>query len=135
MIPVPHPQLPPGFQFGVSTSSYQSGGAAGEDGKGPSIWDTFSHEPGRIADGSAGDVACDHYHRLDEDLNLMQRLGVGGYRFSISWPRVLPRGSGRPNEAGLDFYERLVDGLLLRDIQPMATLYHWDLPQELEDAG
>jgi beta-glucosidase len=135
MIPVAHPLLPPGFRFGASTSSYQIEGAAGEDGKGPSIWDTFSHEPGRIADGSTGDVACDHYHRLDEDLDLMQRLGLGGYRFSISWPRVLPTGSGHPNEAGLGFYERLVDGLLVRGIQPMATLFHWDLPQDLEDAG
>jgi beta-glucosidase len=135
MIPVAHPFLPPGFRFGASTASYQIEGAATEDGKGPSIWDTFSHEPGRIADGSTGDIACDHYHRLDEDLDLMQRLGLGGYRFSISWPRVLPTGSGHPNAAGLDFYERMVDGLLERDIQPMATLYHWDLPQELEDAG
>jgi beta-glucosidase len=135
MIPVAHPLLPPGFRFGASTASYQIEGAATEDGKGPSIWDTFSHEEGRIADGSTGDVACDHYHRLDEDLDLMQRLGIGGYRFSISWPRVLPTGSGTPNEVGLDFYERLVDGLLLRDIQPMATLYHWDLPQALEDQG
>lgn len=135
MIPVAHPQLPPGFRFGASTASYQIEGAAAEDGKGPSIWDTFSHEPGRIADGSTGDVACDHYHRLDEDLDLMQRLGLGGYRFSISWPRVVPGGTGSPNPAGLDFYERLVDGLLERGIQPMGTLYHWDLPQELEDAG
>jgi beta-glucosidase len=135
MIPVPHPLLPPGFRFGASTASYQIEGGATEDGKGPSIWDTFSHLPGKIADGSTGDVACDHYHRFDEDLDLMQRLGLGGYRFSISWPRVLPTGSGHPNEAGLDFYERLVDGLLERDIQPMVTLYHWDLPQALEDAG
>jgi len=135
MIPVPHPLLPPGFRFGASTAAYQIEGGAEEDGKGPSIWDTFSHEPGRIADGSTGDVACDHYHRLDEDLDLMQRLGLGGYRFSISWPRVVPTGSGKPNPAGLDFYDRLVDGLLARDVQPMATLYHWDLPQELEDAG
>jgi beta-glucosidase len=135
MIPVAHPLLPPGFRFGASTAAYQIEGAATADGKGPSIWDTFSHEEGRIADGSTGDVACDHYHRLDEDLDLMQRLGIGGYRFSISWPRVMPTGSGPPNEDGLDFYERLVDGLLLRDIQPMVTLYHWDLPQALEDQG
>src|SRR6478672_1871838 len=135
MIPVPHPLLPPGFRFGASTASYQIEGAATEDGKGPSIWDTFSHEPGRIADGSTGDVACDHYHRLDEDLDLMERLGIGGYRFSISWPRVQPDGSGPANGAGLDFYERLVDGLLERGIAPMATLYHWDLPQALEDTG
>jgi beta-glucosidase len=135
MIPVPHPVLPPGFRFGASTAAYQIEGAAAEDGKGPSIWDTFSHEPDRIADGSTGDVACDHYHRLEEDLDLMQRLGIGGYRFSIAWPRIQPTGSGHPNPAGLDFYERLVDGLLERDVQPMATLYHWDLPQALEDAG
>jgi beta-glucosidase len=135
MIPVAHPLLPPGFRFGASTASYQIEGGADEDGKGLSIWDTFTHLPGKIADGSTGDVACDHYHRLAEDLDLMQRLGLGGYRFSISWPRVLPTGSGHPNAQGLDFYERLVDGLLERDIQPMATLYHWDLPQELEDAG
>jgi beta-glucosidase len=135
MIPVPHPVLPPGFRFGASTAAYQIEGAAAEDGKGPSIWDTFSHEPDRIADGSTGDVACDHYHRLEEDLDLMQRLGIGGYRFSIAWPRIQPTGSGHPSPAGLDFYERLVDGLLERDVQPMATLYHWDLPQALEDAG
>jgi beta-glucosidase len=135
MIPVPHPLLPPGFRFGASTASYQIEGAAAEDGKGPSIWDTFSHQPGTIADGSNGDVACDHYHRLDEDLDLMARLGLGGYRFSISWPRVQPEGSGPANSQGLDFYERLVDGLLARGIQPMATLYHWDLPQALEDEG
>jgi beta-glucosidase len=135
MIPVAHPLLPPGFRFGASTAAYQIEGGATADGRGRSIWDTFSHEPERIADGSTGDVACDHYHRLDEDLDLMQRLGLGGYRFSISWPRVLPTGSGQLNPKGLDFYERMVDGLLERDIQPMATLYHWDLPQELEDAG
>jgi beta-glucosidase len=135
MIPVAHPLLPPGFRFGASTASYQIEGGADADGKGPSIWDTFTHAPGHVMDGSTGDVACDHYHRLDEDLDLMQQLGLGGYRFSISWPRVVPSGSGKPNQAGLDFYERLVDGLLEREIQPMATLYHWDLPQELEDAG
>ena len=135
MIPVPHPLLPPGFRFGASTASYQIEGAASEDGKGPSIWDTFTHRPGTVIDGSTGDVACDHYHRLDEDLDLMARLGLGGYRFSISWPRVQPDGSGPANAKGLDFYERLVDGLLQRGIQPMATLYHWDLPQALEDEG
>ena len=135
MIPVPHPLLPPGFRFGASTASYQIEGAAAEDGKGPSIWDTFSHQPGTIVDASNGDVACDHYHRLEEDLDLMARLGLGGYRFSVSWPRVQPDGSGPANSKGLDFYERLVDGLLSRGIQPMATLYHWDLPQALEDEG
>jgi beta-glucosidase len=135
MIPVGHPLLPPGFRFGASTASYQIEGAATEDGKGPSIWDTFTHEPGRIVDGSTGDVACDHYHRFTEDLDLMERLGIGGYRFSISWPRIQATGSGHVNADGLDFYERLVDGLLERGIQPMATLYHWDLPQPLEDEG
>ncbi|MGI8522808.1 MAG: GH1 family beta-glucosidase [Nocardioides sp.] len=129
------PQLPPGFRFGTSTAAYQIEGAATEDGKGPSIWDTFSHQPGRILDGSTGDVACDHYHRLDEDLDLMQRLGAPGYRFSLSWPRIQPHGSGPANKAGLDFYDRLIDGLLARGIAPMATLFHWDLPQSLEDDG
>jgi beta-glucosidase len=135
MIPVGHPLLPPGFRFGASTAAYQIEGAATEDGRGPSIWDTFSHQPGRILDGSSGDVACDHYHRLDEDLDLMKRLGIGGYRFSVSWPRIQPTGSGHVNTDGLDFYERLVDGLLGRGIEPMMTLYHWDLPQALEDEG
>jgi beta-glucosidase len=135
MIPVGHPLLPPGFRFGASTASYQIEGAATEDGRGPSIWDTFTHQPGRIVDGSNGDVACDHYHRLGEDLDLMERLGIGGYRFSIAWPRIQATGSGHVNADGLDFYDRLVDGLLERGIQPMATLYHWDLPQALEDGG
>ncbi len=135
MIPVAHPLLPPGFRFGASTAAYQIEGAAAEDGKGPSIWDTFTHQPGRVIDGSNGDVACDHYHRLEEDLDLIARLGLGGYRFSISWPRVQPTGSGPFNPAGLDFYDRLIDGLLERDIQPMATLFHWDLPQALDDEG
>jgi beta-glucosidase len=135
MIPVALPLLPPGFRFGASTAAYQIEGGATDDGKGPSIWDTFSHLPEKIADGSTGDVACDHYHRVEEDLDLMQRLGLGGYRFSIAWTRIQPTGSGTANPAGLDFYERLVDGLLERDIQPMATLYHWDLPQALENEG
>ncbi|WP_426594421.1 GH1 family beta-glucosidase [Cellulomonas sp. McL0617] len=127
--------LPPGFLFGTSTASYQIEGAATADGKGPSIWDTFTAEPGRIVDGSTGDVACDHYHRWSEDLELIRRLGADGYRFSIAWPRVQPSGSGPVNEAGLAFYDRLVDGLLEAGVQPMATLYHWDLPQALEDGG
>ncbi len=127
--------LPPGFRFGTSTASYQIEGAAHEDGKGASIWDTFTAEPGRVVDGTSGDIACDHYHRWPEDLALMTRLGVDGYRFSIAWPRVQPEGSGRVNEAGLAFYDRLVDGLLEAGIAPMATLHHWDLPQPLEDAG
>ena len=129
------PRLPEGFLFGTSTASYQIEGAATEDGKGPSIWDTFAAEPGRIVDGSSGAVACDHYHRFREDVALMARLGAQGYRFSIAWPRVQPTGSGPANEAGLAVYDRLVDELLAHDISPMATLYHWDLPQALEDEG
>src|SRR3954454_15297167 len=123
-----YPQLPPGFRFGTSTAAYQIEGAAAEDGRGGSIWDTFSHQPGRVKDGQTGDVACDHYHRYAEDIAMMRELGVGGYRFSISWPRVLPTGRGLPNRAGLDFYDRLIDGLLEAGIAPMVTLYHWDLP-------
>ncbi len=130
-----YPQLPEGFTFGASTASYQVEGAADEDGRGPSIWDTFAAVPGRVADGSSGAVACDHYHRYAEDVALMAGLGLGGYRFSLAWPRVQPAGSGRVNPAGLDFYDRLVDELLARDIAPLATLYHWDLPQPLEDSG
>ncbi|HEU4812432.1 MAG TPA: GH1 family beta-glucosidase [Nocardioides sp.] len=129
------PQLPPGFRFGTSTASYQIEGAATEDGRGPSIWDTFSAQPGRISDGSTGAVACDHYHRYAEDIALMKRLGAGGYRFSLAWPRIQPTGAGPANAKGLDFYDRLIDGLLEADIQPMVTLYHWDLPQALEDDG
>ncbi len=132
---MPFPQLPPGFRFGTSTASYQIEGAATEDGKGPSIWDTFTAQPGRIADGSTGAVACDHYHRYAEDVALMKRLGTRDYRFSISWPRIQPTGSGPANEKGLDFYDRLIDCLLEADVKPMATLYHWDLPQALEDDG
>ena len=127
--------LPPGFRFGTSTAAYQIEGAATEDGKGPSIWDTFAAEPGRISDGSNGDVACDHYHRFEEDVDLIQRLGTGGYRLSISWPRIQPTGRGPANEAGLAFYDRLIDSLLAHGVQPMVTLYHWDLPQALEDDG
>ncbi len=129
------PALPPGFRFGTSTAAYQVEGAWDEDGRGPSIWDTFSHTPGHINDGSTGDVACDHYHRYAEDVALMQRLGAGGYRFSISWPRIQPTGSGKPDGRGLGFYDRLIDRLLEAGVQPMATLYHWDLPQALEDDG
>jgi beta-glucosidase len=129
------PRLPKGFLFGTSTASYQIEGAASEDGRGPSIWDTFCAEPGRINDGSSGAVACDHYHRWQEDVALMARLGAQGYRFSIAWPRIQPTGSGEVNKPGLEFYDRLVDELLAHDIAPMATLYHWDLPQALETAG
>jgi beta-glucosidase len=120
---------------GVSTASYQIEGAVHEGGRGPSIWDTFSHTPGRTLDGDTGDVACDHYHRWRDDLDLMSELGVDAYRFSISWPRIQPDGSGEPNPDGLDFYDRLVDGLLARGIAAMPTLFHWDLPQVLEDEG
>ncbi|SCG40160.1 beta-glucosidase [Micromonospora echinaurantiaca] len=131
----PMPDFPAGFRWGVSTSAYQIEGAVGVDGRGSSIWDTFAHSPGRIVDGSTGDVACDHYHRHAEDVDLMAGLGVCAYRFSIAWPRVQPGGTGAANPAGLDFYDRLVDDLLARDIDPVATLFHWDLPQPLEDAG
>ncbi len=128
-------QFPPGFRFGAATSAYQIEGAVTAGGRGPSWWDSFSHTPGRISDGRSGDVACDHYHRWQEDLGWMQRLGLGAYRFSVAWPRIQPSGRGAPLAAGLDFYERLVDGLLERGIAPYATLYHWDLPQPLADAG
>jgi beta-glucosidase len=128
--------FPDGFLWGVAASSYQIEGAVAKDGRGPSIWDTFSHTPGAVAGGDTGDVACDHYHRWPEDLDLMAELGVMSYRFSVAWPRVMPDGRG-VNQAGLDFYRRLVDGLLDRGIRPLMTLYHWDLPQSLDvgDAG
>ena len=125
----------PDFVFGSATASYQIEGAAHEDGRGPSIWDTFSHTPGKTWNGDTGDVADDHYHRLDADLDLMKELGLEAYRFSIAWPRIQPTGSGSFNRKGVEFYSRLVDGLLARGIRPVATLYHWDLPQPLEDAG
>jgi beta-glucosidase len=128
-------QFPKGFLWGTATASYQIEGAADEDGKGKSIWDTYSHTPGKIKDGSTGDVACDHYHRYRDDVKLMAALGARAYRFSISWPRVFPTGKGEPNPKGLDFYSRLVDELLAAGIEPFATLYHWDLPQALQDDG
>jgi beta-glucosidase len=127
--------FPPGFVWGAATASYQIEGAAQEDGRTPSIWDTFSHTPGKTLGGDTGDVACEHYHRYREDVGLMKDLGVNAYRFSIAWPRVQPGGSGPANAKGLDFYRRLVDELLANDITPWVTLYHWDLPQALEDAG
>jgi len=133
--PAPPHAFPPGFVWGVATSSFQIEGAATLDGKGPSTWDTFCRVPGAIADGSNGDVACDHYHRWEADLDLIESLGVDAYRFSISWPRVRPTGQGAWNEPGMAFYERLVDGLLKRGVQPYVTLHHWDLPQALQDAG
>ena len=128
-----YPLLPEGFCFGTSTAAYQIEGAVTEHGRGPSIWDTFCQQPGRIADGSSGEVACDHYHRTGEDVALLRRLGAQGYRFSVAWPRVQPTGTGPANPAGLGFYDRLVDELLAAGVAPMVTLYHWDLPQALQD--
>lgn len=126
-------RFPEGFVWGAATASYQIEGAWNEDGRGPSIWDTFTHTPGRVVDGTTGDVAVDHYHRYEEDVRLMADLGLGAYRFSVSWSRVLPEGAGAPNEKGLDFYDRLVDSLLAAGITPYITLFHWDLPQALQD--
>ncbi|HRD97757.1 MAG TPA: GH1 family beta-glucosidase [Rubrivivax sp.] len=128
-------RFPRDFTWGVATSAFQIEGAAAADGKGESIWDRFCRAPGAIADASNGDVACDHYHRLDADLDLIAGLGVTAYRFSVSWPRVQPLGHGTWNEAGLRFYERLVDGLQARGISAHLTLNHWDLPQALQDEG
>lgn len=128
-------EIPQDFRWGVATASYQIEGAAQEDGRGESIWDRFSRTPGKVLHGHTGDVACDHYHRYKEDVALMAELGVDSYRFSIAWPRIYPAGKGELNPKGLDFYKRLVDELLQRGIEPMATLYHWDLPQVLEDKG
>ena len=125
--------FPEGFLWGTATSAFQVEGAIREDGRGPSIWDGFTHTPGKIIDGSNADRANDHYHRYKEDVQLMKALGVKAYRFSIAWPRVFPEGTGAPNPKGLDFYHRLVDELLANGIEPFATLYHWDLPQTLQD--
>ena len=125
--------FPEGFKWGVATSAYQIEGAWDEDGKGPSIWDTYAHTPGNIKNDENGDVANDHYHRYQEDVALMKDIGATAYRFSISWPRIFPEGTGEPNPKGLDFYNRLVDALLDAGIEPFATLYHWDLPQALQD--
>ena len=124
--------FPPGFLWGAATASYQIEGAVAEDGRTPSIWDTFARVPGAIAAGDTGDVACDHYHRMPEDVALMARLGLTSYRFSVAWPRVRPD-AGAVDARGLAFYDRLVDTLLAHDIAPWLTLYHWDLPQALED--
>jgi len=128
-------RFPSDFLWGVATSSFQIEGATTQDGRGPSIWDTFCQQEGAIADHSDGAVACEHYTRWPEDLDLIASLGVPAYRFSVAWPRVLPQGTGRVEPKGLDFYERLVDGMLERGIKPWATLYHWDLPQALQDKG
>ncbi|HKX76716.1 MAG TPA: GH1 family beta-glucosidase [Acidimicrobiia bacterium] len=126
--------FPPGFIWGAATASYQIEGAPQADGKVESIWDRFAHTPGKISNGDTGDIACDHYHRYQEDVDLMRQLGLAAYRFSVSWPRIR-RDDGTVNQAGLDFYDRLVDELLGAGIEPFVTLYHWDLPQALEEAG
>ncbi|MET7315349.1 GH1 family beta-glucosidase [Streptomyces thermoviolaceus] len=127
--------FPHDFLWGTATSAYQIEGAVAEDGRSPSIWDTFSHTPGKTDNGDTGDVACDHYHRWREDVDLMRRLGTNAYRLSVAWPRVLPDGDGQVNAKGLDFYDRLIDALLDAGITPFVTLYHWDLPQVLQDRG
>lgn len=128
-------QFPEGFVWGAATASYQIEGAWNEADKGESIWDRFSHTPGKIDHGDTGDIACDHYHRWAEDLVLMKKMGLKAYRFSVSWPRVLPKGHGKVNQTGLDFYNKLVDRLLESNIEPYLTLYHWDLPQSLQEEG
>ena len=129
------PDFPQGFLWGAATSAYQIEGGVEEDGRGQSIWDTFSHSEGRTSGGVTGDVACDHYHRWPEDVALLAGLGVNAYRFSVAWPRIQPTGTGPANQRGLDFYDRLVDALAAHGIAAIPTLYHWDLPQALEDAG
>ncbi len=126
--------FPPDFWWGAATAAYQIEGAATEDGRRPSIWDAFARVPGAVLGGDTGDVACDHYHRMPQDVALMRSLNLGAYRFSTSWARVRPDG-GAVNQAGIDFYQRLVDELLGHDLRPWLTLYHWDLPQALEEAG
>ncbi len=132
---MPTVSFPEGFLWGSATSAYQIEGAAREDGRGESIWDRFSATPGKTQDGSSGEIACDHYHRFPEDIRMMKELGLQAYRFSIAWPRIIPGGRGLVNPLGLDFYSRLVDALLEAGIQPFATLFHWDLPQALQDEG
>lgn len=128
-------RFPANFMWGAATSSYQIEGAVQDGGRGESIWDRFTATPGAVEDGSSGQIACDHYHRYQEDVDLMRWLGLDSYRFSVAWPRILPQGRGKVNAEGLDFYERLVDALLEVGITPFATLYHWDLPQALQDRG
>ena len=132
---VDHVRFPDGFKWGAATAAYQIEGAVSEDGRRPSIWDTFARTPGNVFQGHTGDVACDHYHRYSDDVGLMAKLGLGTYRFSVAWPRIKPDGTGPVNPRGLDFYDKLVDELLGAGIDPMVTLYHWDLPQALEDLG
>ncbi|MGA8016543.1 MAG: family 1 glycosylhydrolase [Candidatus Dormiibacterota bacterium] len=131
----PSRRFPDGFLFGTKTSAYQVEGAVDADGRGSSIWDTFSHTPGKTRNGDTGDVTSDQYHRLDQDLELIGELGAPGHCFSVAWPRVQPDGQGPPNQRGLDFYRRMVDGLRQRGVIPVATLYHWDLPEALQQAG
>jgi len=128
-------RFPEGFLWGVATSAYQIEGSVDVDGRGPSIWDTYSHMPGKIDGGGTGDVACDHYRRWREDVDLIASLDVNAYRFSIAWPRIFPTGAGPVEQRGLDHYSRLIDALLERGVEPVVTLYHWDLPQALEDEG
>ena len=127
--------FPPDFLWGVATATFQIEGATHEDGRGPYIWDTFCAAPGKVKNGDTGEVACDHYQRWEEGLDRVRDLGVGSYRFSVAWPRVFPEGKEQLNGKGLDFYDRLVDGILERGLRPNATLYHWDLPQALQDRG
>jgi beta-glucosidase len=127
--------FPKDFLWGAATAAYQIEGAWQADGKGESIWDRFAHTPVKISDGSNGDIACDHYQRWADDIALLKALNIQAYRFSLAWPRVLPLGRGQVNQTGLDFYSRLVDGLLAADIVPFVTLYHWDLPQALQEQG
>ncbi|MER3395826.1 MAG: beta-glucosidase [Acidimicrobiia bacterium] len=128
-------QFPPGFLWGTATAAYQIEGAVKEDGRGESIWDVFSHTPGKTYRGDTGDVACDHYHRFRDDVALMKSLNLNAYRFSVSWPRVIPEGTGPVNQKGLDFYKALVDELIEAEIRPFVTLFHWDLPQALQEKG
>src|SRR3954449_1581325 len=127
--------FPEGFLWGSATAAYQVEGAVAEDGRGESIWDRFTATPGNVLNGDSGRVACDSYHRYAVDVGLMRSLGLDAYRFSVAWPRILPEGTGRVNAAGLDFYDRFVDELLANGVEPFVTLYHWDLPQALEDRG
>src|SRR5580698_8706236 len=127
--------FPPGFVWGAATAAYQIEGAAHSDGRGQSVWDTFSHTPGKVRRGDTGDIACDSYHRYREDIALLKSLGLNAYRFSVSWVRVQPGGRGPANQKGLDYYRAVIDELAANGIDPAVTLYHWDLPQELQDEG
>src|SRR4029453_2600205 len=127
--------IPADFTVGVATAAFQIEGATTEDGRGPSVWDVFAANPGNIVDGQSPNVACDHYHRMPQDIALIKELGVSSYRFSLSWPRIQPDGYGAPNMKGLDFYDRLIDQLLAAGISPMVTIFHWDTPQALQEKG